>query len=460
MSKCPNCGADIEFKAKDQHVHCPYCGSDFDPKELEVESKKAKEVETFEGKAYSCTQCGATLMTFDETAITFCSYCGSQSMIEEKMMKQNNPDFIIPFKVDQKTCEENYRKKVKSSLFVPNYMKEDMTVKKFRGIYMPYGVYKCSFHGDSVNKGSKQSHRSGDYIIYNDYKLTAHVDADYDGISFDLLSKFYDEYSESIPFNFKQAEPFNVNYLHGFYADSKDVEAEKYNPDAELIAMNDSTRFMRKDHTFARHGCSKPICNMSVSESKVGMFPVYFLSVRDKSGEHVHYAVVNGQTGKVSADLPIDFTKYIIGSLILAIPIFFGLNLIPIITPKWVNILSIIMSIIGMIVVGVQTSNLNNRLNLTSDKGAKKDEEPGDDKKKKKKNKENVGKHLVKYFFAIIIAAVPIATQTINDTHYYGAAVIAFLLIIWGFSDLVTIHNKMVCRKLPQLEKRGGDESE
>ena len=454
MSKCPNCGADIEFKAEDQHVHCHYCGSDFDPKELKVEKKAAKEVETFEGKAYSCTQCGATLMTFDETAITFCSYCGSQSMIEEKMMKQNNPDYIIPFKVTKQQCEENYRKKVKSSLFVPNYMKEDMTVKKFRGIYMPYGIYKLSFHGDTVNKGSVQSHRSGDYIIYKDYKITAPVDADYDGVSFDLLSKFYDEYSLSIPFNYKEAIPFDFNYMHGFYADSKDVEPSNYNTDAEAIAIQDSTRFMRKDRAFARYGCSRPIVNMSVSDSKVGMFPVYFLSVRDKSGEHIHYAVVNGQTGKVSADLPIDFMKYVVGSMVLAVPIFLGLNLIPIILPMWVNIFSIIMAIVSMIICLTQTSKINARNELEGDKGV------ASTKKGKKKDKESGFKHIWRQLFAMIVAFVPIFIQPVGDIYYYEASIVSFLFIIWAFYDLVKLHNLMVCRKLPQLEKRGGDESE
>ena len=457
MSKCPNCGAEIEFDAGAQQVHCSYCGSDFDPKELEASVNAAKAVETFEGKTYTCTQCGASLMTFDETAITFCSYCGSQSMLEEKMVKQNNPDFIIPFKVTQEQCEENYRKKVKSSLYVPNYMKEDLVVKKFRGIYMPYGIYKLSFHGPSYNKGSVQSHRSGDYIIYNDYKITTQVDADYDGVSFDLLSNFYDEYSLSIPFNYREAEPFNLNYMHGFYADSKDVDINNYNSDAEAIATEDSTRFMRKNRTFARYGCSNPVALMTVTERSVGMFPVYFLSVRDKSGEHVHYVVVNGQTGKVSADLPIDFMKYVVGSLILAIPIFLVLNLIPIILPLWVNVLSVIMSIFSIIICLLQTSKVNDRTNFTGDKGM--NGETGKIKGKKAK-KENGAKYIWKQVFAMVIALVPVFVKPVEDFYYYGASILSFLLIIWGFYDLIKIHNLMVCRELPQLKKRGGDESE
>ena len=92
MSKCPACGAELSYDVKDQNIVCPYCRSTFSPQELELKDKYSKEVETFEGKGYNCRQCGATLLTFDETAITFCSYCGSQSVIESNMVKINKPE--------------------------------------------------------------------------------------------------------------------------------------------------------------------------------------------------------------------------------------------------------------------------------------------------------------------------------------------------------------------------------
>ena len=90
MIKCPNCSAELKFSAKDQQVKCEYCGSTFDPKELKTAVKKSKKIKDeskgVEGKSFLCSQCGAKLMTFDETAVTFCSYCGSQAMIEEELM--------------------------------------------------------------------------------------------------------------------------------------------------------------------------------------------------------------------------------------------------------------------------------------------------------------------------------------------------------------------------------------
>ena len=48
----------------------------------------------------------------------------------------------------------------------------------------------------------------------------------------------------------------------------------------------------------------------------------------------------------------------------------------------------------------------------------------------------------------------------VDDIYYYGASLIMFVLIIWSFYDLIKGHNLLVSTKLPQLEKRGGEENE
>ncbi len=453
MNKCPHCGAEVQFKAKSQTVHCEYCGSDFDPKELVTEEKKAKRVE-LEGTSYTCSQCGASLMTFDETAVTFCSYCGSQGMLEDKMVSQEQPELIIPFSKTREECIANYKKKVASFLFSPNYMKDELVVQKFRGIYMPYGIYQLVFNGDCTNKGSRYSHRSGDYVYYDDYTIHADVNATYDGVSFDLLSKFYDEYSHAIPFDYKGAEPFNKNYLAGFYADCKDVEAGVYSSKAIYIGKMDSTRFLKKSPVYRKYGCSNPVVPFKMGDKKLGLFPVYFLSIRDKNNEYIHYAIVNGQTGKVAADIPISFMKYIIVSLLLAVPLFFGLSVLPVVTPFAIDIFSAIMAVIGGIICFSELSSLHAKEKHDDDVGYQ-------SVHINEKNKQSGGfKYWWKFLVAIIVAIIPLIMQPVSDVPYYIAAIVSFFFILISFGGLVKLHNLLVSNKIPQLEKRGGDEHE
>ena len=480
MSKCPNCGGELTYDVGATSVVCPYCKSKFNPQELNTKTKFSKERDTFEGKSYNCKQCGATLLTFDETAITFCSYCGSQNVIESKMVKVNNPDFVIPFSITKEECIARYKKFIKKALFVPKYMKEEMTVEKFRGIFMPYGVYKTAFNGKSRNVGERYSHRSGDYIIYNKYAIDAMVDVEYDGISFDLLSKFYDSYSLSIPFDYSGVVPFNKNYLMGFYADMKDVDSEVYDNMVKRITSSDTSSYLKKHGEYFEYGCYKPVVALDVSECKTGMFPIYFLAIKDKKGQ-LHYAIINGQTGKIAADLPIDFKKFIFGTLLLGIAIFALLYFGTVVLPKTILIFSLIASVISIIVAINQSIKIFDKENHLSDKGyiSKFDTEYEIIEKEKviesknggtvttvKKNVVKPGKrpekvnfkYIYKQILGIIIGIGVMASGTFRDEYYYGAAIIIFLLIVISFKDLVKEHNLLSSNKPPQLEKRGGDE--
>ena len=467
MIKCPNCSADLKFNADEQQVKCQYCGSKFDPKELKIEVKKAKETETkkesktekkesYSGKSYNCSQCGATLLTFDETAITFCSYCGSQAMIESKLIKHTNPQYIIPFKATKELCIENYKKKIKSAIFAPNYMKSDVVVSKFRGIYIPYCIYKVSCHGEVTNKGSVYSHRRGDYEYYDDYKITAEVDSDFDGMTFDVVSNLYDQFSHAIPHDFREAEPFNTNYLAGFYADSADVENTVYEDDAEEMASEESTEYLKKYKEFRRHGCKNPTAKFKTTEKMTGMFPLYFLAVRDKTNTYVNYAVVNGQTGKVVADIPVDFKKYIIATLLISIPIFLLINWKILLLPNQVCIFSIVAAVISLIISVSQLHKVHLRETKAMDEGYM-NKKPLTKEQKKFKVKFS---EIIKQTIAIILCVTILILNPVDDLYYYLGSIATLLLVVWSFVNLIKEHNMMVSTKLPQLEKRGGSEYE
>lgn len=455
MIKCPNCGGEMNYKPGEAQVVCQYCASKFDPKELNIDVQMSKENEenTYEGKTYSCSQCGAQLMTFDETAITFCSYCGSQAMIESKMMKQNNPDFIIPFNKTKEDCIKAYKARVSKSLFVPNYMKSDVVVEKFRGIYLPYCIYKMEHHGSCTNKGSKYSHRSGDYVYYNDYAITSDVDCTYDGVSYDLISKYYDKYSTAIPFDYKKKEDFNPNYLIGYYADTIDVDSKIYEADAACVAESDTTTRLSRFKEFSRYGCSNPKCNVSVTDKKIGMFPVYFLAIRNKDNKTINYAVVNGQTGKVAADLPVSFGKYLIASLLLSVIVFLLIDNLFVFTPKTIAVIAIIFSVLSLIISLVQSTKLHKSEYHMDDLGFMSKEVNQNSPKIKK----SIFKYIYKEILGIVIPVVCLAMNFVNDGYYYTASLIALGLVVLSFKDLVKEHNLLVSNKLPQLDKRGGD---
>ena len=99
------------------------------------------------------------------------------------------------------------------------------------------------------------------------------------------------------------------------------------------------------------------------------MFPVWFMSCRTDDDKRISYAAINGQTGKVAADVPIDFRKYIIGSLLLAVPVFLLLTFFFTLTPGKAMITSIVLNVIGMILLNVNINKAAESESRLNDKG-------------------------------------------------------------------------------------------
>lgn len=467
MIKCPNCTGEMTFNPTDQVIKCDWCGSTFKASELHEKLKGSKETvekkvddksgkETITGTAYSCSQCGAEILTFDDTAVTFCSYCGSQAMLLSRMIEETAPDYIIPFKKDKNECIESYRKTLKKSLFAPDYFKNDTTVEKFRGIYIPYVVYKFGYKGAINSSASKYSHRSGDYVIYDLFKLKANADVEYEGMSYDLISKYYDKFSESIPFNFKEREDFNPNYLIGFYADRGDVDKGIYEQEAISEAKEDAKDRFKKQKEFSRFHNIKGDIDLVTKERKVGMFPLYFLAIRDKTGTKVSYAIVNGQTGEVAADIPVSFKKYVGFSMLMSILVFILINAYIVLTPVSISIIAMVFAVINFVISAIQLESIRNERDHTFDKGFVSQNK---DKVKEKEILLTTLRYVYKELLAFSIPMLVFLANPVDDYYYYGAAIISIILDTLSFSDLIKEHNLLVSNKLPQLEKRGGDEN-
>ena len=450
MFKCSNCGGQLRFNETLQLLKCDQCSSTFLPNVVKNYSSNdlSEEHENcYEGKEYKCKQCGATLFTLDDTAVTFCSYCGSQSVLPDRMVQHNNPDVIIPFKITKEQAIAEYKKKISSFLFAPDYLKDDVVIDKFRGIYMPYGVYNFGYKGSFENSGEKYGYSKGNYSYYYKYRIDADGDISYKGISYDLVLKYYDNFSTAIPFDYRDAVEFNPAYIAGFYADSFDLNEDRYLSDAKVIVKADSKERLQKYREYRKFGCHYPTIDLDVNSVNIGMYPVYFMAARDKAEKNIHYAVINGQNGKVAADLPVDFKKYIIVSLLISILIFFLVSSFFTLTPTKLSLLSILFAIIAVFITKKQVQAIKDRKNAYLGRVSS---------AKNKKEDKKYTKYYLKLILAIIIPIIALFIRLAYDEVYYATSIASLVLIILSFYDLVKEHNLIVSSPIPQLGKRGG----
>ena len=346
MIYCPDCGSELLFDSASQMMVCGYCKNRFDPYKLKDNlSNDAKTQVFFDSYAYICPSCGAEIDTADKNdAVGFCPYCKGSSMIFDKLRRDWTPEGIVPFMITKEQCKQLYCAQVKKYFFVSGKFKNPDLIEEFRGIYMPY----CRFRGEVDGPVSLRAEGSevdiGNYYYRTDYydlKGTARYTIT-EKIAHDASAAFDDHISERLgDFDERQMKSFNPAYLSGYYAESGNADMNEYlslthdemqpficehmKNDIAVKTVSDGLK-LTIDPSHAEN--SVPI-HMVTSNRR--LFPVWFMSYR--RGEKITYAAVNGQTGKVAADLPLSPVKILVTAFIISAVIFgllmFGMNYLP-----------------------------------------------------------------------------------------------------------------------------------
>lgn len=59
----------------------------------------------------------------------------------------------------------------------------------------------------------------------------------------------------------------------------------------------------------------------------------------------------------------------------------------------------------------------------------------------------------------IVAAVVILLINPVHDMYYYVGVIVCLVMVMWAFMDIVKRHNELTMRKLPQFNRRGGDEN-
>ena len=339
--KCPNCNGSLVFDVKNQMMKCIHCDSVFDPKTYSRDTAAVEN--SYEGiKLYTCQNCGAELLSMESEAVTYCSYCGSEAVLESELSGDNHPRYIIPFKISKDQCKSLYNEQIKKKWYVPAEFKSPEFIDKFRGIYIPYWMYYVQFRSDPIQLEGSRSYTSGSYDYYEDYLLTTKLNGNgLYGVPFDASRNFDDTIAEQIaPFKKEQLVEYKEGYLAGMYADRPNVGAEVYRDDVLEEATDTAINDIKKKFS----GINVKVPNRSADRQELldskflgydaVLLPVWFLTW--KKNDRVAYAVVNGQTGKVHIDLPIDKLQFMKFTAIAAALLFVLLTLFVSVTSRFV----------------------------------------------------------------------------------------------------------------------------
>ena len=189
-----------------------------------------------------------------------------------------------------------------------------------------------------------------------------------------VFQVFSDSISQRLaPFDTKKMKPFTPAFLSGFYADVADVDEEIYRKSATDFVKEQLSSYLREDKTMRSYHAFNDVdklkrhMNIVEQQEEAAMFPVWFMSYR--KGNRVAYATVNGQTGKVVADLPVDPVKYVIGSAILTFFLFLLLNTFVFLRPISLLLLICLISVFTIWLYGRELRQIRQKDEALDDAG-------------------------------------------------------------------------------------------
>ncbi|MDO4393742.1 MAG: hypothetical protein Q4C80_04945 [Bacillota bacterium] len=448
MYTCKGCGGYLRFDIESQQLKCDSCET-LSPVPDEADQNMEAE---YTAKIYTCPSCGGELMGDDNEAVVFCSFCGSSNVLTERYEKESRPAKIIPFKITKDHCKRIYADKLKSSPFAPKELKKPEFIDSFRGIYMPFYLYDAHVNNNISIEGEKED-ESGVKKIITEYEFTGNVKSSYEGIPHDASSSFADDISESIvPYEDEQAVDFATGYMSGFYGDTADVDKDIYAEEIKTIAREDTVKKVEEARAVKGITLKSSVDDQivpEVNDGVIGMYPVWFLSYRNK--DRVAYAAINGQTGKMALDIPVDVKKYFMFTLLMAIPLFLALNFLLTLSPSIMMVISGVFALISLIIAGVTQSNLSDALSGANDKGL------GNQRQGQKKK--TVKPFMVIMVIAIIAVVATFILKPVSDIPYYLVSLICIVAVALTMTSLVKVYNVISTRPLPQFKRSGGDDN-
>ena len=264
-------------------------------------------------RSYQCNSCGGEIVGDDTLAASKCPYCGNPIVMMGQFSGALKPDFVIPFKLDKKAAKEALMNHYKGKKLLPKVFKDQNHIDEIKGVYVPFWIFDTDASANVRYKATRVRHWSDsryDYTETSFFNVTRAGTLGFENVPVDGSTKMADDLMESIePFDFSQAVDFQTAYLAGFMADKYDVDAE-----ASVERANERIKKSTEDAfaaTVDGYTTVTPVMssiNLENGTSKYALFPVWLLNTT-WNGEKYTFAM-NGQTGKLVGNLPLDKSAY------------------------------------------------------------------------------------------------------------------------------------------------------
>ena len=377
--QCPNCNGRLIFDGSEGKLRCEFCSSLFTPQEIEelyaakqeqadakvsgdrkdevaegqvsaaaastseavhvqpakteltgdpiqdyIAQSKWSSAETDNLRAFNCPACGAQLLVDQVTAVTSCPYCGNNAVVPGQLSDVLKPDYVIPFKLDRNAAIAALNSFYGGKPLLPDNFTANNHIEEVQGVYVPFWLYTgtvdASASFDAMNMRT-WSDSKNQYTDTDHFDLYREGTMKFQGVPVDGSTKMPDAHMDAIePFDYSEMVPFSVAYLPGYITDRYDLDVQECNDRATRRVSSTALEEIEGTATgYMEIHTDSHSEKVTWTHIAYALLPVWMLHTK-WNGEDYLFAM-NGQTGKLIGDLPIDKGKKTKRFLMLFLPI-------------------------------------------------------------------------------------------------------------------------------------------
>ena len=332
---CTGCGAKLSFAPGTRNLKCEFCGTanaiaenDARIEELDFETYlKALEgrQETVEEEHVKCDKCGAEQNLPSSLFASRCTFCGAGIVSKSYANRRIKPKSIVPFQVDRRRAQEQFRGWVRKLWLAPNDLKRyAQSDAGLTGIYIPFWTYDCRTASDY------QGERGDDYYVDESYETTTsrgdtvvstrrrretrwspasgHVDRFHDDVLV-MASQTLpgDILGATARWNLTGLVPYQPEFVSGFQAEAYQIGLRDGFPIARRTIDAQVAELVRRDIGGDQQRIHDVATKYSDIKFKHVLLPVWISAYRYR--DKVYRFLINGQTGEVCGESPKSWWK-------------------------------------------------------------------------------------------------------------------------------------------------------
>jgi DNA-directed RNA polymerase subunit RPC12/RpoP len=314
---CPNCGAKISFDIHEITLVCQFCGFTHKVDESITRGSTDQVLDVIlpttpahrwaeNQTRVTCEQCGVVIILPSGQTADSCPYCASNRFVSSaSLVELIDPQVIGLFKIDQDKAAKSIKTWLGKGLLSPDNLVTQHSGMLLHPAYYPFWLFDgtleipwfCDVNVGSGKSAMWEAHTGSQFEMFADVLIPG------------LRKISKSELVGIEPFNLNDLVEFSPDYLAGWVALTYDQPLA----DASLKAREKVIQSVRKSLPGMIEP-NRPKRNFSIGAGKwsgltykLALLPIY-IGNYPFQGKRFRL-LVNGQTGKVGGEKPVDTLK-------------------------------------------------------------------------------------------------------------------------------------------------------